>query len=152
MFIYIGSFIPKLCSSTEDYFLDDDYGKWIKRQNKGKKHWTKLRVHSFFCAAGVKMMASDDLPSLKLNMKKMHWSESPADSPAYNICFGTYSSYIERWLKLNSLQDLLDQQPFKTDPPIGAIAEDGDVKFFPGQSNLDRAGSEAVTLALLAEL
>lgn len=38
------------------------------------------------------------------------------------------------------------------DPPIGAIAGDDDVKFFPGQSNLDRAGSEAVTLALLAEL
>lgn len=82
----------------------------------------------------------------------MHWSESPADSPAYNICFGTYSSYIEGWLKLNSLQDLLYQQPFKMDPPIGAIAGDGDVELFPGQSNLDRAGFEAVTLALLAEL
>lgn len=82
----------------------------------------------------------------------MHWSESPADSPAYNICFGTYSSYTEGWLKLKPLQDLRYQQPFKMDPPIGAIAGDDDVKFFPGQSNLDRAGSEAVTLALLAEL
>lgn len=69
MFTYIGPFIPKLCSSTEDYFLDDDYGKWIKRQSKGRKHWTKLRVHSFFCVTGVKTMVSDDLPSLKLNMK-----------------------------------------------------------------------------------
>lgn len=82
----------------------------------------------------------------------MHRSESPADSPAYNICFGTYSSYIEGWLKLKSLQDLLYQQPFTMDAPIGAIAEDGSVEFFPGQRNLDRAGSEAVTLALLAEL
>lgn len=81
----------------------------------------------------------------------MHWSKSPADYPAYNICFGIYSNNTEGWLRFKSLQDLLYQQPFKLDPPIGAIAGDGDVKFFPEQGNLDRAGSESMTLALLAE-
>ncbi|MGE9502509.1 hypothetical protein ACQP3D_29455, partial [Escherichia coli] len=67
-------------------------------------------------------------------------------------CFGIYSNNIEGWLKLKSLQDLLYQHPFKMDPPIRAIAGDGNVNFFPGKSNLDRAGSKSMTLALLAEL
>lgn len=82
----------------------------------------------------------------------MHWIKSPADSPAYNICFGVYSNNTEGWLKPKSLQDLLCQKPFKMDPPVPATVGNSNVELFPDQGNLYHAESESMTLALLAEL